>query len=150
MASSSSAPQFLSAASRPYAVSQIQTNLRLLGFGSSSDGGGDEASAARVLSDPLLFQHSDPSAFQQTTYFLFATLDPARCQTYFRSCWPLVEKKQEAEFRKKVFAWYKELQTEPNSPLPMVNVSLLQTPGGKKFVNFVQEFSQFVLRKQIE
>lgn len=31
----------------------------------------------------------------------------------------------------------------------MVNVSLLQTPGGPKFINFMQEFSLFVLKTQI-
>ena len=87
----------------------------------------------------------------QIIYFLFSVLDPAECHARFRPCWPVVERKQEADFRRAVSAWYKELQADNKSVLPMVNVSIFQTPGGnKKFVNFVHEFSRFVVLTQIK
>ena len=67
----------------------------------------------------------------------------------FRSIWPILEKKQEAEFRKTVFNWYKEIQTQFKDRLSIVNVSLFLTPGGSRFLNFMLEFSQFILLEQI-
>ena len=81
---------------------------------------------------------------------MFSVLDPAECHARFRPCWPVVERKQEADFRRVVSAWYKELQSDNKSVLPVVNVSLFQTPGGsRKFANFVQEFSRFVVLSRI-
>ena len=86
----------------------------------------------------------------QVIHFLFSVLDPVKCHERFRPSWPVVERKQEADFRRTVATWYKELQAENKSVLPMVNVSLFQTPGGSKFVNFVHEFSRFVVLTQIK
>lgn len=144
-----SATSFLSGEHRPYAVGEIQANLSLLGFG-AEDSSSDSA-ATKILADDGLFAHSDHNAFQQIIHFLFSVLDPAECHARFRPCWPVVERKQEADFRRTVSAWYKELQADNKSVLPMVNVSIFQTPGGnKKFVNFVQEFSRFVVLSQIK
>jgi hypothetical protein len=46
----------------------------------------------------------------QVVYFLFHTLDIDKCNSDFRDCWPIVEKKQEADFRRNAHQWYKDLQ----------------------------------------
>ena len=167
-----SATSFLSGENRPYAIGEIKATLRLLGFG-AEDSRTDSA-AAKILADDNLFAHSDHNAFQQVCqyldllveslhlrawsdptfqiiYFLFSVLDPSECHARFRPCWPVLERKQEADFRRTVSAWYKEIQADNKSVLPMVNVSIFQTPGGnKKFVNFVHEFSRFVVLSQIK
>ncbi|TRY80495.1 hypothetical protein TCAL_08849 [Tigriopus californicus] len=136
--------QFLSGQSRDFALPQLRHNLWLLGWPRSSDGTG-------LLADPALFIHPQPVAFQEIMHFLMGVLlgtDTQRKQ-FFHEIWPILEKKQEAEFRKKVFQYYKQLQLQHKDDLPMVNVSLLQTPGGPKFINFMHQFSQFVLKTEI-
>lgn len=46
----------------------------------------------------------------QILHSLFSVLDPPRCADAFRDCFPVVEKRQEAEFRRAVNAWYREVQ----------------------------------------
>jgi hypothetical protein len=48
----------------------------------------------------------------QIVYFLFHKLDAGLAFNTFRDVYPVLDKKQEAEFRKKVFVWYKELQVK--------------------------------------
>ena len=50
---------FLSGEHRPYAIGEIQSSLRLLGFGA------EDSAAEKILADENLFQHSDHYAFQQ-------------------------------------------------------------------------------------
>ena len=66
-----------------------------------------------------------------------------------RDCWPILDKKQEAEFRKKIVNMLKEYQKEFPLDLPYTNPSLFQSPGGRKFVAFLQVFSTFVMKMYI-
>ena len=75
----------------------------------------DAASRARLLSDPDLFAHADPKAAQEVLHFLFHSLDPLKCADHFRDCWPVLERRQEADFRKAANAWHKELRVRRRS-----------------------------------
>ena len=46
----------------------------------------------------------------QVIHFLLCKLDKEKSETLFRDCWPIFDKKMEAEFRRVCFNWYKELQ----------------------------------------
>jgi hypothetical protein len=52
----------------------------------------------------------DLNCFFQIVHFLFVKLDGQRSETSFRDCWPIFDKKIEADFRRVCFNWYKELQ----------------------------------------
>lgn len=60
--------------------------------------------------DKDLFKVPNQRAFQLVVHFLFTKLDGPRSQEIFRDVWPIIERKQEAEFRKKVRSWLVEVQ----------------------------------------
>ena len=95
----------------------------------------------------MMFEHSNSSAFQQVFFFLLSLIDTVKIKTEFRDCWPVLERKQEVEFRRKLVNLLKELQKEYPEDIPYCNPSLFQSPGGRKFVAFLQTFSRFVLKK---
>lgn len=57
-------------------------------------------------------------------------LNQEKTKTDFRDCWLILDKKQEAEFRRKVVNTVKEYQKEFPLDLPYTNPSLFQSPGG--------------------
>jgi len=115
-------------------------NLQLLGF---------QASGSPVNLTRSLFEHSNPTAFHQVFYFLFKQLNLEKTKTEFRDCWPILDKKQEAEFRRKVVNVLKEYQKEFPTDLPYTNPSLFQSPGGRRFTAFLASFSSFVMKMLI-
>ncbi|XP_023338130.1 HAUS augmin-like complex subunit 6, partial [Eurytemora carolleeae] len=70
------------------------TNLKLLGF-----------EEKEITLKPDMFEYSNPKGFQQVTHFLLSLLNLERSKSEFRDCWPPLDKKQEAEYRKKVTVW---------------------------------------------
>lgn len=100
--------------------------LPLLGFEDDS-----------LLSSPDLFVLPNQDAFQKIVHFLLKQLDIAKSAELFRDCWPILDRKQEAEFRRNAFTLYKDLQLAHPDSLPKINASLFQNPGGRKFLNFV-------------
>ena len=68
----------------------------------------------------------------------------------FRDCWPILDKRQKAEFRRKVVLLIREYQKDFPTDLPYTNPSLFQSPGGRKFVAFLHVFSNFVVKVSIE
>ena len=96
-----------------------------------------------------MFDHSNPGGFHQVFYFLFNHLNPDKTKAEFRDCWPILDKKQEAEFRRKVVNLLKDYQKENPLDLPYTNPSLFQSPGGRKFVAFLEVFSSFVMKMYI-
>ena len=93
-----------------------------------------------------MFDHPNPSAFQSVFFKLFELLDKDRVKSELRDCWPVLDKKQEAEFRRKVVTLVKEYQKEHPEDLPYTNPSLFQSPGGRKFIVFLNKFTSFVLK----
>jgi len=116
-------------------------NLQLLGF------------AHHNPSFPFhqsMYDHSNPVAFQHVFYYMFSLLSVEKTKTEFRDCWPILDRKQEAEFRRKVITILKEYQKDFPTDLPYCNPSLFQSPGGRKFVSFLLVFSNFVLKMLLD
>lgn len=59
--------------------------------------------------DKDLFKVPNQKGFHHIVHFLFKKLDPAKTTEVFRDVWPIVDRKQEAEFRKKVKNWLVEI-----------------------------------------
>ena len=79
--------------------------LRLLGFDSTG-----MSQKHRMKFDKDMFKFPNPKAFQHVTYFLFRKLDPNKATETFRDVWPIVDKKQEAQYRKRVQQWFAYIQ----------------------------------------
>jgi len=116
------------------------SNLRLLGF---------ESEDKDVVLSCEIFDHPNTKAFHQVMFFLFKKLDGERCRQEFRDCWPVLDKKQESEFRKKCSNWLKEIQRCNPEDISHVNPALFQSPGGRKFVIFLRGFSKYVLLQHL-
>ena len=111
-------------------------NLRLMGFKNDDP---------QQPSEELMFETSNHKGFQQVMFFLLSELDGERAKNEFKNCYPALDKKQEAEFRKKVATWMKELHRANPAQCPHLNPSLLLSPGGRKFIDF---FSKFITHVQ--
>ena len=85
----------------------------------------------KYLSNKNLFVVPNKDAFQKIVHFLFCKLDATKSEIQFRDCWPIFDKKVEADFRRVCFNWYKELQTLHSEELPNITASLFQSPGGR-------------------
>jgi len=118
------------------------TNLKLLGYDSSP-----HVKAVELCRS--LFDHANQNAFQHVILFLFATYDE-KTKKEFRDCWPVLDKKQESEFRRKVVGFIKKFYLDFPGEIPHTNPALFHTPGGRKFKEFLNFFSVFVLRMVLE
>ena len=96
-----------------------------------------------------MFDHPNPSAFQRVFYKLFEILNKEHVTKELRDCWPVLDKKQEAEFGRQVAGLVKVYQKDYPEDLPYTNPSLFQSPGGRKFVVFLNKFTSFVLKIQL-
>lgn len=67
--------------------------------------------------DKDLFKVPNQKAFQLVVHFLFTKLDGPKSAVLFRDVWPIVDKKQEAEFRKKVKSWFTEIHEVINTSI---------------------------------
>ena len=92
-----------------------------------------------------MFDHSNTPGFQQVFHFLLQLINKEKSDQEFRDCWPILDKKQEADFRRRVSSMIKALQKDHPDELPYCNPSLFQQPGGRKFIGFLSKFTTFVL-----
>jgi len=97
-----------------------------------------------------MFDVPNIAAFQQIFHFLLCQVDKVKVGQEMRDCWPVLDKKQEVEFRRKVVGILKEWQKENPTDLPYVNPSLLQSPGGRKFKSFLHTFSTWVMNTVLD
>ena len=93
-----------------------------------------------------MFDHPNPSAFQAIFFKLLELLNKEQTNQELRDCWPVLERKQEAEFRRKVVGLLKLYQKDHPEDLPYTNPSLFQSPGGRKFIVFLNKFTSFVVK----
>ena len=93
-----------------------------------------------------MFDHPNPTAFQAIFFKLLELLNKEQTNQELRDCFPVLEKKQEAEFRRKVVGLLKLHQKDHPEDLPYTNPSLFQSPGGRKFIIFLNKFTSFVLK----
>ena len=114
------------------------SNLKLLGYEDPKHG-----------LTPTMFDHSNPPAFQQVFHFLFLTLSKEKSSSEFRDCWPILDKKQEADFRRRVTQMVKDYQKDHPDELPYTNPSLFQSPGGRRFLGFLSIFTTFIMKRLV-
>ncbi|XP_023353732.2 HAUS augmin-like complex subunit 6 isoform X1 [Sarcophilus harrisii] len=97
-----------------------------------------------------MFDKPNSDAFHIVAYFLFNTLNPSHAKEVFRFCWPPVDRKADAEFRKQCCEWLKRISDECGSSFPQVVGSLFLSPGGYKFVDLMYSFARFVAVQYIK
>ncbi|XP_043916299.1 HAUS augmin-like complex subunit 6 [Protopterus annectens] len=97
-----------------------------------------------------MFEKPNKDAFYIVSHFLFEKLDRARCKDAFRFCWPPLDKKQDAEYRKVCLDWMREISDESGSGFPQVAASLFLSPGGPKFIHLMYHFARYVLTQEIK
>ncbi|XP_044127537.1 HAUS augmin-like complex subunit 6 [Bufo gargarizans] len=123
--------------------------LQALGF----DAGAEAATAGKTLlhvtSGMNMFDKPNKDAFYVVFHFLFAKLDAGRCKEVFRYCWPPLDKKKDAEFRKASCEWLKRISEDVGNGFPQVVASLFLSPGGPKFVQLLYHFTKYVMLQHI-
>ena len=95
-----------------------------------------------------MFDYSNATGFQQVFHFLFGKLlTKEKSHQEFRDCWPILDKKQEADFRRRIVQMLKDYHKEDPEEMPFVNPSLFQSPGGRKFLGFLSVFTTFTMKQ---
>ncbi|CAG2172859.1 unnamed protein product, partial [Oppiella nova] len=93
-----------------------------------------------------------PKAFQLITYHLFQTVDPEECRKRFIGCFPVLDRKQEGEFRQITNKWLQEIAAKETScHFPRVVPIYFQhfTPE-VTVCHLYLDFSNYCLRKHIQ
>lgn len=57
-----------------------------------------------------MFTRMNKKLGEHILHFLFVCIDRDKASKVFRDCWPLLDKRQESQFYKATFEWYKSLQ----------------------------------------
>ncbi|XP_060730362.1 HAUS augmin-like complex subunit 6 [Tachysurus vachellii] len=94
-----------------------------------------------------MFDKPNKEASYLVVHFLFKKLNPSRVQDVFRHCWPVLDHKADAEFRKVTFGWLQEIVNEKGSNFPKVVASHLHSSSGPRFVNLMLHFAKYVMLK---
>ncbi|ESO87513.1 hypothetical protein LOTGIDRAFT_235007 [Lottia gigantea] len=135
--------------SKEYDIKQaFFTNLLLLGFEAKTF-----EMKYRIPFTKDMFNLPNKTGSEAVLYFLFNQLNPVMCKEEFRCIcfWPISNKKDEQLFRRACNNWLINIQKEePDSHLPRVAASLLMSPGGNKFYEFLFSFSNYVLCQVIK
>uniref|UniRef100_A0A8C1NWT5 HAUS augmin-like complex, subunit 6 n=1 Tax=Cyprinus carpio TaxID=7962 RepID=A0A8C1NWT5_CYPCA len=97
-----------------------------------------------------MFDKPNKEAFYIVIHFLFNKLNPARAQDVFRHCWPIWDRKGDAEFRKVAFSWLQEIANEEGNAFPKVAASHLLSAFGPRFINLMLHLSKHVMLKTLK
>ncbi|XP_057303017.1 uncharacterized protein LOC130638846 [Hydractinia symbiolongicarpus] len=121
------------------------TNLLLLGFN-------PEANEAqyRIPFTRDMFSVPNRKAMEVVLHFLFTKLNNDSAKETFRNCWPIMDKKKEQEFRKLTMEWLTKIKKDdPDCHLTSLVPSLLLSPMGDKFYQFLFYFSTYILKQKM-
>nr|XP_029530440.1 HAUS augmin-like complex subunit 6 [Oncorhynchus nerka] len=120
----------------------------LLGLGFQPEvavsSGASKANVKHIILGPNMFDKPNKDAFYIVTHFLLEKLNPTRFHDTYRHCWPVLDHKADAEFRKVTCAWLRDLMDEQGSTIPKVVASLFLSPGGPKFINLMLHLANYV------
>ncbi|XP_069045651.1 HAUS augmin-like complex subunit 6 [Lepisosteus oculatus] len=97
-----------------------------------------------------MFDKPNKDAFYIVTYYLFEKLNPVHTNKVFRSCWPVLDRKTDAEFRKITYDWLRDISVEYGNAFPKVVASLFLSPGGFKFINLMLHFTKHVMLQDMK
>ncbi|XP_076103662.1 uncharacterized protein LOC143072553 isoform X2 [Mytilus galloprovincialis] len=122
------------------------TNLQVLGFDAAAEGQDN-----KIPFNKNMFDLPNKRGSEVVLHFLFEKLNPVMCREEFRHCWPIIDKQQEAQYRRTCNNWLNNIsKNEPDSHLPRITGSLFLSPGGEKFIQLLLHFSRYVLQQDIE
>ncbi|XP_034020736.1 HAUS augmin-like complex subunit 6 isoform X2 [Thalassophryne amazonica] len=117
----------------------------LLGLGFQPDN-----VAIKINLGPTMFDKPNKDAFYVVTHFLLKKLNPTRFHEAYRYCWPVLNPKADAEFRKVTCAWLREIMDETANAGSRVVASLFLSPGGPKFVSLILHLASHVMLHEMK
>ncbi|XP_078147931.1 HAUS augmin-like complex subunit 6 [Centroberyx gerrardi] len=97
-----------------------------------------------------MFDKPNKDAFYIVTHFLLEKLNPTRFHEAYRHCWPVLNHKADAEFRKVTCAWLRDIMDENGSAGSKVVASLFLSPGGFKFINLMLHLANHVMLQEMK
>lgn len=112
---------------------------------------------------PNMFDRPNKDALFIVTHFLLEKLNPTRFQESYRHCWPVLDHKADAEFRKVTCAWIQDIMAKGRNGLQpgyrkdkngraghKVMASLFLSPGGPKFTNLMLCLANHVMLQDMK
>ncbi|TRZ00910.1 hypothetical protein DNTS_001092 [Danionella cerebrum] len=97
-----------------------------------------------------MFDKPNKEAFYIVIHFLFEKLDPARTKEVFRHCWPVNDRKRDAEFCKGAVTWLKEIASKVGDTFAPVAASQFRSACGLRFMNLMLCLAKYVLLQTIK
>uniref|UniRef100_A0A3Q1IZM8 HAUS augmin-like complex subunit 6 N-terminal domain-containing protein n=1 Tax=Anabas testudineus TaxID=64144 RepID=A0A3Q1IZM8_ANATE len=128
----------------------------LLGLGfepdtaTSSIAGKTNINVKHINLGPNMFDKPNKDAFYIVSHFLLEKLNPTRFHESFRHCWPVLNHKADAEFRKVTCAWLREIMDETANAGSKVVASLFLSPGGPKFISLMLNLANHVMLQEMK
>ncbi|KAI8141009.1 HAUS augmin-like complex subunit 6 N-terminus-domain-containing protein [Fennellomyces sp. T-0311] len=127
-------------------------NLQLLGFDNDKHAKGV---FKKIVFDEQMFMHANNNkAFESTSHFLFAKLDPTRARKEFTKCWPMTETeywRQSREYRSIAYRWLDELRLKCCLPGQItLRKSLFEDCRGDKITAIMFALSTYVLQTEVD
>lgn len=116
----------------------------------SSVAGKTNINAKHVNVGPNMFDKPNKDAFYIVTHFLLEKLNPTRFHEAYRHCWPVLNHKADAEFRKVTCAWLREIMDETANAGSKVVASLFLSPGGPKFTSLMLHLVNHVMLQEMK
>ncbi|XP_034712357.1 HAUS augmin-like complex subunit 6 isoform X1 [Etheostoma cragini] len=128
----------------------------LLGLGLQPDtavsliSGKTNVNVKHINLGPNMFDKPNKDAFYIVTHFLLERLNPTRFNETYRHCWPVLNHKADAEFRKVTCAWLREITDETANAGSRVVASLFLSPGGPKFISLMLHLASHVMLQEMK
>ncbi|KAG7243305.1 hypothetical protein INR49_011760, partial [Caranx melampygus] len=116
----------------------------------SSIAGKTNINAKHINLGPNMFDRPNKDAFYIVTHFLLVKLNPTRYHEAYRHCWPVLNHKADAEFRKVTCAWLREIMDETANAGSKVVASLFLSPGGPKFTSLMLNLANHVMLQEMK
>ncbi|XP_073330611.1 HAUS augmin-like complex subunit 6 [Pagrus major] len=99
---------------------------------------------------PNMFDKPNKDACYLVTHFLLEKLNPTRFSEAYRNCWPVLNHKADAEFRKVTCTWLREIMDETANAGSKVVASLFLSPGGPKFISLMLQLANHVMLQDMK
>lgn len=140
-----------SARSQPaWRKEHLWLTLQALGFEAGAEAATINKPLAHVSFAVNMFDKPNKDAFYVVFHFLFSKLNAVQCKEVFRHCWPPLDKKKDAEFRKASYDWLRKISEDAGNGFPQVVASIFLSPGGPKFVQLLYYFARYVMLQHIK
>ncbi|XP_055849028.1 augmin complex subunit dgt6 isoform X2 [Episyrphus balteatus] len=97
---------------------------------------------------PDMFLKPNQKAFFHVMHYLFTLLDPLEFKKRFY--WPIADKKSEANFRSSTVQYLMHLNEKHNLQWANVKSYLVVMPGGMKFIVFLLDLVDFIVKELIK